>query len=142
MSRDGQGTKCHKYCSKFQAPGQGARALQTTNRQTTDGRTGDGIVHVRYKTTVFGRPFVNGSPYAIGPLSCSVSSVCDVGVIVFVAKRWNYSSRHLPKKWRSPQFSAYVYCGQTAAWIKVLFGTEVGLGLRHIALDENLLPLP
>ena len=30
------------------------------------------------------------------------------------------------------QFSAHVYCGQTAAWIKVQLGigTEVGLGLR------------
>jgi len=28
------------------------------------------------------------------------------------------------------QFSAHVYCGQKAAWIKVQLGTEVGLGLR------------
>jgi len=33
----------------------------------------------------------------------------------------------LPKKGQSPQFSAHVYCGQTAAWIKMPLGTEVGL---------------
>ena len=27
-----------------------------------------------------------------------------------------------------PQFSAHVYCGQTAGWIKMPLGTEVGLG--------------
>ena len=36
---------------------------------------------------------------------------------------------------RSPQFSAYVYCGQTAGWIKIALGTEVGLGPVHIVLD-------
>jgi len=42
--------------------------------------------------------------------------------------RWGPSQ--LPKKGRSPQFSAHVYCGQTAAWIKMPLSTEVGLGLR------------
>jgi len=37
-----------------------------------------------------------------------------------------------------PQFSAQVYCGQTAAWIKMPLGTEVGLGM----LDGTQLPLP
>jgi len=42
----------------------------------------------------------------------------------------------LPQKGRSPtQFSAYVYCGQTAAWIKMPLGTEVDLGLRDIVFD-------
>jgi len=35
-----------------------------------------------------------------------------------------------------PQFSAHVYCGQTAGWIKMALGTEVGLGPSHPA------PLP
>ena len=35
----------------------------------------------------------------------------------------------------APQFSAHVYWGQTAAWIKMPLGTEVGLGLRHIVFD-------
>jgi len=48
----------------------------------------------------------------------------------------------LHKKGRRPQFSAYVYCGQTAAWIKVPLVTEVGVGLRDIALDGDPAPLP
>ena len=40
-----------------------------------------------------------------------------------------------PQQGRSPQFSAHVYCGQTAAWIKMPLGTEVGLGLRDIVLS-------
>ena len=33
-----------------------------------------------------------------------------------------------PRKRRSPQFWTHVYCGQTAAWIKMPLRTEVGLG--------------
>jgi len=40
-----------------------------------------------------------------------------------------------------PQFSAHVYCGQTAAWIKMALGTEVGLGPGHIVLDGDPAPL-
>ena len=42
----------------------------------------------------------------------------------------------LPKKGaeRPPQFSAHFYCGQTAAWIKMSLGTEVGLGPDDIVL--------
>jgi len=35
------------------------------------------------------------------------------------------------------QFSAHVYCGQTAAWIKMPLGSVVGLGLRHIVFDVD-----
>jgi len=36
----------------------------------------------------------------------------------------------IPQKGRShTQFSAHLYCGQTAAWIKMPLGTDVGLGL-------------
>jgi len=38
---------------------------------------------------------------------------------------------------RSRQFSAHVYCGQTAGWIKMALGMEVGLGLRNIAFDVD-----
>jgi len=43
------------------------------------------------------------------------------------------------KRGESPpaQFSAHVYCGQTAAWIKMQLGTEVGLGLRDIVFDVD-----
>jgi len=44
------------------------------------------------------------------------------------------------QKGRSPQFSAHVYCGQTAAWIRMPLGTEVGIGLRDIVLDGDPAP--
>jgi len=50
--------------------------------------------------------------------------------------RWGLSS--IPQKGRShTQFSAHVYCGQTAAWIKMPLGMEVGLGLRDIVFDVD-----
>ena len=50
----------------------------------------------------------------------------------------------LPKKGVEPppQFSAHVYCGQTAGWIKMALGTEVDLGPGHIVLDGDSAPLP
>jgi len=48
----------------------------------------------------------------------------------------------LPKRGRSPQFSAYVYCGQTAAWIKMPLGREVGLGPDDIVFDGDPPPPP
>jgi len=35
---------------------------------------------------------------------------------------------------KSPQFSAHIYCGQTAAWIKMPLGMEVA---GHIVLDGD-----
>jgi len=44
----------------------------------------------------------------------------------------------LPQKGRSPaQFSDHVYCDQTAAWIKMSLGTEVGLGRCDIVFDVD-----
>ena len=49
----------------------------------------------------------------------------------------------LPKKEAEPPIWAHVYCGQTAAWIKMPLGTELGLGLcGDIVLDGAQLPLP
>jgi len=39
-----------------------------------------------------------------------------------------------PQKGQSPQISAYVYCGQTATWIKMALGREVDLGPGDIVL--------
>jgi len=39
-----------------------------------------------------------------------------------------------------PQFSAHVYCGQTAGWIRIPLGMEVGLGLGDIVLDGDPAP--
>ena len=46
------------------------------------------------------------------------------------------------KEGGAPQFPAHVYCGQTAGWIKMALGMEVGLGPGHIVLDGNPAPLP
>jgi len=43
----------------------------------------------------------------------------------------------LPKKGTAPQFSIYVYCGQTAGWINMPLGVEAGLGPGHIVLDGD-----
>jgi len=48
--------------------------------------------------------------------------------------RWGPSP--IPQKGLSPtQFSAHVYCGQMAAWMKTPLGTEVDLSPGHIVLD-------
>jgi len=44
------------------------------------------------------------------------------------------------KRDRAPQFSAHVYCRQTAGWIKMELGMEVGLGPGHIVLDGDQAP--
>ena len=46
----------------------------------------------------------------------------------------------LPKRGgleRGPQFSAHVYCGQTAGWMKVVLGMEVGLSPGDFVLDGD-----
>jgi len=45
-----------------------------------------------------------------------------------------------PQKGHSPQFSVYVYFGQTAGWMKMPLGTEVDLGPGHIVLDGDSAP--
>jgi len=43
-----------------------------------------------------------------------------------------------PKKGHSPlQFSDLFYCGQTAGWIKMPLGTEVGIGAGDIVLYRD-----
>jgi len=38
---------------------------------------------------------------------------------------------------RAPQFSARVYCAQTAGWMKMPLGVEVGLDPSDIVLDGD-----
>jgi len=38
---------------------------------------------------------------------------------------------------QQPQFLAHVCCGQTAGWIKISLGMEVGLCRGHIVLDGD-----
>ena len=49
---------------------------------------------------------------------------------------WGPSSPD-PQKGHILQFSAHIYCGQTAGWIKMPLGTEVGLGPGHIVLNRD-----
>jgi len=50
--------------------------------------------------------------------------------------RWGPSSP--PQKGdRAPKFSAHVYCGQTAGWIKMAVGTEVGLSPGDFVLNGD-----
>jgi len=42
-----------------------------------------------------------------------------------------------PQKGYSPHFSAHVYRGQTAGWIKIPLGTKVGLIPGDIVLDGD-----
>ena len=92
------------------------------------------------------------------PVLCPVLSVCDVGVLwpngwtdqdeTWRAGRprtrphcirWGASSPS-PKREHIPQFSAHVYCGQTAGWIKMPLGSEVRLGSGDIVLDGGQVP--
>jgi len=45
----------------------------------------------------------------------------------------------LPKKGTEflPKFSALLYCGQTARWIKMALGMEVGLSPGNFVLDGD-----
>jgi len=56
--------------------------------------------------------------------------------------RWGPSSP--PQKWGGAphKFSVHVYCGQTAGWIKMALGMEVGLGPGHSVLDGDPAALP
>ena len=50
--------------------------------------------------------------------------------------RWRFSSP--PQRGdRAPQFSAHVYCDQTAAWSTMPLGMEVGLSPGHTVLDGD-----
>jgi len=55
--------------------------------------------------------------------------------------RWGSSSPS-PKRWRSPQFSAHVYCGHRTPWIKMPPDMQVSLGPGHIVLDGDPAPPP
>jgi len=46
--------------------------------------------------------------------------------------------RSLPKKGAEPpNFSAYVYSGQTTGWIEMVLGTEIGLSPGDFVLDGD-----
>jgi len=49
----------------------------------------------------------------------------------------------LPKRGgQTPKFSDHVYCGQTAGWMKLVPGMEVGLSPGDFVLDGDPVPFP
>ena len=59
----------------------------------------------------------------------------------FACVRWGHST--LPKTGRSPQFSAHVYCSQTAAWIKICRSVRTYMPrLRRLCWMETQSPPP
>jgi len=109
---------------------------------------------------VFGRPFVKHFAlcYRTVVLSvCPVLSVCNVGVLwpngwTDQDQTWHggrprpgpHCVRQGPtptptqKRGRhSPHFSTVSILAKKAGWIKMPFGTEVGLGPSHIVLDGD-----
>ena len=56
--------------------------------------------------------------------------------------RWG-SRSPLPKRRAShPKVSAHVYCGQTAGWMKLVLGKDVGLSPGDFVLDGDPVPFP
>jgi len=51
-----------------------------------------------------------------------------------------YMGIQLPQKGQSSQFSVHVCCGQTARWIKMQLGMELGLGPGDNVLDGDSAP--
>ena len=47
-----------------------------------------------------------------------------------------------PLKGAESPFSTHVYCGQTAAWVKMPLDMEIGLGPGHMVLDGDPTPSP
>jgi len=43
----------------------------------------------------------------------------------------------LPKRGGAPKYSAHVYCGQMAGWIKTILATEVDLSPGDFVLDGD-----
>ena len=85
-------------------------------------------------------------------LSDSVCLYCNVGVLwrngwMDQDETW-HGGRPRPRphcvRWdpapppKKGHFSAHVYCGQTAGWIKMPLGTEVDLGVRHLFIMAAL----
>ena len=73
-----------------------------------------------------GRPFVKRFALCYRTV---VLSVCPVSSLA-------------PNRGQSSHFSAHVYCGQTAKWIMMTLGMEVGVGPGHIVLYGNGNPAP
>jgi len=59
------------------------------------------------------------------------NTVCPADCVRWGPSSPNKGARQPP----APNFSAHVYCGQTAAWIKMPLGMDVGFGQGYVTLD-------
>ena len=99
------------------------------------------------------RPMLSDRCLSVCPV-CPCCPVCNVGVLwpngwtdqgeTWHAGRprpWPHCVRRGPRypssKGPSPQFSAHVYCAQTAGWIKMPHGMEAGLDPSYTVLDGD-----
>ena len=84
-------------------------------------------------------------PYLLPPNGCMDQHVTWYGARprpMRLCVRWGPRSS-LPKKGaEAPKISAHVYCGQTAGWIKMVLGMEVGLSPGNFVLNGDPAPLP
>jgi len=96
----------------------------------------------------------------LSDLCLSLMSVCDVGVLwpngwmdqdeTWRAEtwpwthsvRWGTSSPSPKGAQPPPQFLVCVHCGQTAGWIKMALGMELGFSPSYVVLDGDPAPLP
>jgi len=89
-----------------------------------------------------GNPPIFG-PYLLGPNGCMDQNITWYGARPRprqLCVRWDPAPSL--KGGGAPQFSAHVYCGQTAGWMKLVLGMEVGLSPGDFVSDGEPLPLP
>ena len=94
-------------------------------------------------------PTKRRSPPIFGPYMLRPNGNMDQAVTWYGARprprrlcvRWGprYPSQ---KGGGAPKFSAHVYCGQRARWIKMPLGTKVGLSPGDSVLDRDPVPYP
>ena len=83
-------------------------------------------------------------PYLLWPNGCMDQDVTWYGARPRPRRlcvRWR--PRSPPQKGGgAPKFSAHVYCGQTAGWMKLVLCMEVGLSPGDFVLDGDPVPFP
>jgi len=89
-------------------------------------------------------PLIFG-PYLLRPNGCMDQDVTWYGARPRPRRlcvRWGPRSSPPQKGEQSPPISVHVYCGQTAGWMKLILGMEVGLSRGDFVLDGDPAPSP
>jgi len=87
----------------------------------------------------------NVRPYLLLLIGCMDQDVTWYGAKPRPRRLWvRWGPRSPPQKGVEPppKFSAHVYCGQTAGWIKMELGMEVGLSSGDFVFDGDRAPYP